>query len=68
MKPWYTSKTLWLNVLVAVLTVAETELGIVQPFMPVNFYAIVAFGLPLLNAALRIITTQGLALRSGDKP
>lgn len=70
MKPWYTSKTLWLNVLVALLTVAESELRVIQPLLPVNFYALVAFGLPLLNAALRVITTQGLAFGNapGSRP
>lgn len=66
MKPWYTSKILWLNILVTMLTVAETQIGVIQPLLPVNFYAVVAFGLPLLNAMLRVITTQGLSF--GGKP
>ena len=65
MKPWYTSKTLWVNVGVVLLTAAETQLRVIQPLLPVDFYAMVAFGLPLLNAALRVITTQGLSLRAG---
>lgn len=66
MKRWYKSKTLWLNVVVVVLALAESQLNILQPVLPINFYAAVAFGLPLLNAALRLITTQ--ALRLGAKP
>ena len=65
-KSWYLSKTLWLNIVVTLLTVAESQLGVIQPLFPVNFYAVVAFGLPLLNAMLRVITTQGLSL--GAKP
>lgn len=66
MKRWYKSKTLWLNVVVVVLALAESQLNILQPVLPVNFYAVVAFGLPLLNAALRLITSQALSL--GGKP
>lgn len=65
-KPWYQSKTIWLNSAVAMLAVAEIKLSAIQPLVPVNFYALVAFGLPLLNAALRIITTQGLSLGSKE--
>lgn len=65
-KPWYQSKTIWLNSAVAMLAVAEIKLGTIQPLVPVNFYALVAFGLPLLNAALRIITTQGLSVGSKE--
>ena len=66
MKRWHKSKTLWLNVVVVVLALAESQLNILQPVLPVNFYAMVAFGLPLLNAALRLITSQALSL--GGKP
>lgn len=64
MKAWYTSKTLWVNTIVAALAALEAGTGILQPLLPANFYAIVAVGLPVVNAALRIITTQGLALRN----
>lgn len=62
MKPWYTSKTLWVNALVAALAALEAGTGVLQPFLPANFYAMVAVGLPVVNAVLRIVTTQGLAL------
>lgn len=62
MKPWYTSKTLWVNAVVAALAALEAGTGILKPFLPSNFYAIVAVGLPVVNAVLRIVTTQGLAL------
>ena len=62
MKPWYLSKTLWVNAVVAALAALEAGTGVLQPFLPANFYAIVAVGLPVVNAVLRIVTTQGLAL------
>jgi hypothetical protein len=64
MKAWYQSKTLWINAVVAALAALEAGTGILQPFLPANFYAIVAVGLPIVNSVLRIITTQGLALRN----
>ena len=66
-KPWFHSRTIWLNAVVAGLAIAEAKLNILQPLLPVNFYAAVAFGLPVLNAAMRIVTTMAVSL-SGDKP
>jgi len=62
MKAWYLSKTLWVNMLVAALVALEAGTGLLQPFLPPHFYAIVAVGLPIINAMLRIVTTQGLSL------
>lgn len=62
MKAWYQSKTLWVNIIVAALAALEAGTGVLQPFLPANFYAIVAVGLPVVNAILRIVTTQGLLL------
>jgi hypothetical protein len=60
MKPWYQSKTLWVNVVVAALAALEAGTGLLQPYLPANFYVLVAVGLPVVNAVLRIVTTQGL--------
>lgn len=65
-KPWYLSKILWLNTLVVMLAAAEAHFNLLQPLLPVNFYAAISFFLPLLNAALRLITSQALSL--GGKP
>ena len=62
MKPWYQSKTIWLNIIVAALASLEAVTGLLQPIVAANFYAVVAVGLPVLNAVLRIITTQGLTI------
>ena len=61
-KPWWQSRTIRLNVAVVVLAVAESQLNIIQPLLPVNFYAAVAFALPIINAAMRIITTQAVSM------
>jgi len=56
-KPWYQSKTIIINVLVAALVALEAGTGLLQPYLPGNFYAIIAVGLPMVNAILRVITT-----------
>jgi len=66
MKPWYLSKTLILNLVVAALTAAEAQLNFLQPLLPVNFYAVVAFGLPIFNAVLRLVTKQAISLGFGE--
>lgn len=61
-KPWWRSRTLWLNALVLALAAAEQQVGVLQGLLPVSTYQLVAFGLPVLNAVLRLITTQGIKL------
>lgn len=60
MKQWWKSKTLWVNLIVAILAVIEANTGLLQPFIPADIYVLIAIGLPLVNAFLRVITTQQL--------
>ena len=57
MKPWYQSSTIWLNV-VAVAVVAGLEF--IQPIIPPEYAAAVAFVLNIVN---RFRTTQAVTLR-----
>lgn len=66
MKSWYQSKTFWVNATVAALTTLEASTDLLQPFLPVNFYVIVAVGLPVINAVLRIIATHSLTKVGND--
>lgn len=59
-KRWWHSKTIWLNVIVGALASLEASTGLLQPYFPEHWYVIVAVGLPILNVALRTITTQPL--------
>jgi hypothetical protein len=59
-KPWYLSKTLWVNALCAGLIALEAASGLLQPHLPANFYLIMAVALPIINAVLRVITTQAV--------
>lgn len=61
-KCWWQSKTLWCNAIAAGLVALEAGTGQLQPYLPVNLYAAVAVGLPVLNAILRFVTTQGVRL------
>ena len=65
MKPWYQSKTIIVNAIVAALVALEAGTGLLQPYLPGNFYAIIAVGLPVVNAVLRVITTTALAANKG---
>lgn len=62
-KPWWTSKTLWVNAIAAALIALEAVTGVLQPYLSVNFYVLMAVGLPIVNAVLRVVTTTALTLR-----
>jgi hypothetical protein len=59
-KPWWTSRMLQVNALAAGLVALEAGTGLLQPVLPVNFYTAVAVALPVINAVLRVVTTQAL--------
>ena len=60
MKKWYQSRTLWVNAIAAMLVALQGVFGILQPYLPVDFYAMLAVGLPVVNALLRVVTTKAL--------
>ncbi|GBL46260.1 hypothetical protein SFMTTN_2073 [Sulfuriferula multivorans] len=60
-KPWWHSKTLWFNAAAAALVALEANTNLLQPYLPVNFYSALAVAMPIVNAVLRIVTTQGLS-------
>lgn len=60
MKPWYRSKTILVNMAAAGLVALEAVFGLLQPHLPVNFYTALAVALPVVNAMLRVITSEGL--------
>ncbi len=61
-KVWWKSKTLWVNAVAAMLVALEAGTGVLQPMLPVNLYTVLAVGLPIVNALLRVITTAGVKL------
>lgn len=70
-KAWYCSRTILFNVIVLVvmlLSAAEPLLPGLQGVLPPQLYAWAAFALPLVNMALRFITSGpvGYGLRDDD--
>jgi hypothetical protein len=59
-KCWWKSRTIRVNALAAGLVALEAGTGLLQPILPVNFYAVVAVVLPVVNAVLRVVTKQAL--------
>ena len=53
-KPWYTSKTLWVNALAAVAAGVQSHYGYVVP-PEIQAYALIA-----VNGLLRLITKTGI--------
>lgn len=60
MKPWWKSKTLWVNAVVLMLAAAESQLNVLQGALPGGLYVWLAFVLPVANAALRFITSTAI--------
>lgn len=57
MKPFYRSKTIWINALGALALLLHGPLG---SAIPAEY---VAVGLAVVNLALRIVTTQAVTLQ-----
>lgn len=62
------SRTLIVNAIALALIAAEAQLGLLQQVLPVNVYALAAFVLPVVNAALRLATNTGVSLRHDPPP
>ncbi len=65
-KHWLRSRTLIVNAIALGLIVAESHLQLLQGVIPVNVYALAAFGLPVVNAVLRMVTNTAVSLRRPD--
>jgi hypothetical protein len=60
MKPWYKSKTLWFNLIMAGLAALEASFSFLQPLFPESVYGILITVLTIGNALLRVISTKTL--------
>jgi hypothetical protein len=63
LKPWYKSKTIWFNIIVAGLTALEASFSMLQPNIPVSVYGVLLTVLTVGNAALRIISTSTITFK-----
>lgn len=59
-KPWYKSKTLMLNSIVAVVGLATSATPYIEPFVSTETFGLVMAGIGFANAALRFATKKGL--------
>ena len=62
-KVWWKSKTLWVNAIVAALVATEAVTGVMQPYVAEKFYAAVAVFLPIINAVMRVVTSEALGAK-----
>lgn len=63
MKPWYKSKTIWLNAAAAALVVVETNFHLLQGSVPPVIYVAAVGTLAFANVLLRAVTTTGITLK-----
>lgn len=68
MKPWWESKTIWLNVAVGVLAAADALTGALKPFIPPELMGGIVTGLAIANVALRAVTGQPVSLSKPTSP
>ena len=61
-KSFMMSKTIFINVIILILALMETQWGVLQPYLPGNVYAYFAFALPIINGVLRLVTTTPIKL------
>lgn len=66
MKPWWRSKTLIVNAVAAGLVALEAGTDMLKPYLPDNFYVLLAVGLSVINAVLRVVTTQAITMGKPD--
>lgn len=65
-KPWWQSRTVWFNVLTALLLLLDafaSSLGLLQPLLPPAAWPWVACTVTVINLWLRAITRSGLTWR-----
>jgi hypothetical protein len=60
MKKWYRSRTLWFNIFMTSLIALESSLGQLTAIIPAPWYGILATGLAIGNAVLRVISTTAI--------
>lgn len=59
-KPWWQSKTVWLNLISALLLALELKFDLLQPLVPGNVYAWMSVAITVANGILRVVTAAPL--------
>ena len=61
MKPFWKSKTMWVNVLTVLTISGDALLG--THLLDPTYAAVAVVGLAIVNAVLRIVTSTGVSLK-----
>lgn len=65
MKPWWKSKTLWLNFVATTVAGLTAFVPQLQSLMTPQNFALFSLGVGMVNVMLRFITSQALGASSG---
>lgn len=60
-KPWFKSKTLWANTILAATTALTANLTLLEPLMGPAFYVAMICLIASINVFLRLLTTSPIA-------
>jgi hypothetical protein len=66
MKPWWQSKTIWFNILVAMGAAGEASLNVIQGYFDPRIYYVLLMLVPAINVVLRFISTQAIGKQNGS--
>jgi hypothetical protein len=62
-KPWWASRTLWLNAVALLLAALEAHYAVLQQLLPIDAYAGLVLIVALGNVGLRLVTDRAIELR-----
>lgn len=62
-KPWWESKTIWLNIAVGVVAVVDSSTDVLQSVLPPDVMGSVLAVTAVVNVVLRAVTGQPVAVR-----
>lgn len=64
-KPWYKSKTVWLNGAVVAVGMATAAEPHIRPFVSAEAFGLITAGIGIANAALRFVTKKPIGTNTG---
>lgn len=65
MKKWYESRTIWLNIISALIELANLLMD--NPIIPKNMTGVLTIVVNILNVALRFLTNTGIEVSNNEK-
>lgn len=65
-KPWYTSKTLWVNAIATALAVVQLNFHLLESSLSSSVYVSAVGALAFINVLLRGITSTGITFTGSN--